>query len=238
MSLTESSLQDSAPANARFVAAPAELDRQPAWHSGARKVGKVRQSAIFDPVEPNLARARRGPQRNLKILSRVALFGYTVAVLLLTMHPQLDRTQVPRISAAVLRILNEHGIPLIFMQLEALANVAMFVPLGLLAVVVLGVRGDGWLRIPLTLAWLLAVMYGVAFSVGIEAVQMFMPGRFADPRDIIHNGLGAVIGASLMIVWLIPSRVRTLWQARQRRKMRRRPRAYWQRFERACSANA
>ena len=66
---------------------------------------------------------------------------------------------------------------------ESSANVAMFVPIGLLFLLLLGAR-----------YWWLAVLIGVALTCAIEFTQLFLPGRYSDPRDILMNSLGALVG--------------------------------------------
>lgn len=87
--------------------------------------------------------------------------------------------------------------------LEFWANVAMFVPVGLFFVLLLG-RGRWWL----------AIVLGVLLTVGIEFVQLFLPDRVSDPRDILANSVGAFVGviAALIVTW--PAAVR---RARARR---------------------
>lgn len=75
-------------------------------------------------------------------------------------------------------------------RLEVLANVAMFVPLAMLLVFVLGAR-----------RWWIALGLCLAATVGIEAVQhLFLPGRVASVKDIVANGVGALLGVALAAV--------------------------------------
>jgi glycopeptide antibiotics resistance protein len=76
-----------------------------------------------------------------------------------------------------------------FSRLEFLANVAMFVPVGLFFVLLLG-RSRWWL----------AILLGVAMTAGIELAQKWIAGRVSDPRDVVANSLGAVIGTLLALV--------------------------------------
>lgn len=87
--------------------------------------------------------------------------------------------------------------------LEFWANVAMFVPVGLFFVLLLGRR-----------RWWLAIVLGVALTCVIEFVQMFLPDRVSDPRDIVANSVGALVGVlvALLVTW--PAAVR---RARERR---------------------
>lgn len=88
-----------------------------------------------------------------------------------------------------------------FDRVEFGANVAMFVPLGIFAVLWFGVRG-----------WWTAPLLGFLASGAIELIQAtFLDSRVADPRDLVANTLGAVIGMLLMLLLaflLSPSRPR------------------------------
>ncbi len=87
--------------------------------------------------------------------------------------------------------------------LEFWANVAMFVPVGLFFLLLLGRR-----------RWWLAIALGVLLTLGIEFVQQYLPDRVSDPRDILANAVGAFAGvmAALIVTW--PAAVR---RARERR---------------------
>lgn len=70
-------------------------------------------------------------------------------------------------------------------QTEALANVALFVPAGFLLAVVLGRP-------------LVAAALTVLASACIElAQQQFLPSRVPTLADVVHNGLGGLVGAVL-----------------------------------------
>lgn len=90
-----------------------------------------------------------------------------------------------------------------FNLVEFAANIAMFVPLGVIVVLWFGVRG-----------WWVAPLVGVAASVAIELLQSaFLSGtRVADPRDVLANTTGAIVGMLLMLLLaflLSPPRRRT-----------------------------
>lgn len=77
-----------------------------------------------------------------------------------------------------------------FERVEFAANVAMFVPLGIFAVLWFGVR-----------RWWTAPVLGLALSGVIEVLQaLFLDTRVPDVRDIVANTLGAVIGMLLMLL--------------------------------------
>lgn len=74
-------------------------------------------------------------------------------------------------------------------RLEVLANVAMFVPLAVLLVFLLGAR-----------RWWIALGLCMAATVGIELVQhVFLPGRVASAKDVVANTAGAVIGVLIAV---------------------------------------
>lgn len=70
-------------------------------------------------------------------------------------------------------------------ETEVLANVALFVPVGFLLVLVLGRLWP-------------AVLVGVLGSMSIEVFQAaYLPLRVGTSADVLHNGYGVVIGALL-----------------------------------------
>lgn len=78
---------------------------------------------------------------------------------------------------------------------EFVANILLFVPLGLL------------LRLALPrLGWIGAVVLGGTVSVAIEVLQVWTP-RISDPRDVVANSVGALIGALLGAFAVAVSRV-------------------------------
>lgn len=87
--------------------------------------------------------------------------------------------------------------------LEFWANVAMFVPIGLFFLLLFGRR-----------RWWLAIVLGMLLTLGIELVQQYLPDRVSDPRDILANSVGVLIGVMVAMVVTWPAAVR---RARQRR---------------------
>ena len=70
------------------------------------------------------------------------------------------------------------------------ANVAMFVPLGVIAVLWFGVRG-----------WWTAPLIGAGLSLAIETIQaVALDTRVPDVRDLVANTGGAIIGMLLMLL--------------------------------------
>lgn len=104
----------------------------------------------------------------------------------------------------LLRRLQGHGLPgwVDYEAVEALANVLLFIPLGLLAAALLPVR-----------RWWLAVLLCAALTAGVEGFQdLFLPGRQGDARDVLLNSCGAFLGAAAVAT------VRRLAAARRRRR--------------------
>lgn len=90
----------------------------------------------------------------------------------------------------VLEFLWDHGMPrwFTFMTAEFCANIALFVPFGMVAY---------WWKPSIVRD----TMLGFAASCLIEAAQgAFVGGRVADPRDIASNTIGALVGSVIAAV--------------------------------------
>ncbi|HLT68510.1 MAG TPA: VanZ family protein [Microbacterium sp.] len=119
-------------------------------------------------------------------LATVLFIIYLAFVMWVTMSPSLDGIGVDTVADRVLRVLYRLGMPESFgyMELEFVANIGMFIPLGFL----LGLALPGW-------GWWLALILLPAYSAGIEWVQgEYLGDRVSDVRDIVSNSLGAWIG--------------------------------------------
>lgn len=91
---------------------------------------------------------------------------------------------------------------------EFAANVAMFVPVGVLFAVLAGPRRWAW-----------ALAGAGAVSLAIELVQIPIADRISDPRDLLANTGGAAIGVAIAgIGWL----ARAIWSAATRSSRRAR----------------
>jgi hypothetical protein len=71
---------------------------------------------------------------------------------------------------------------------EMAFNVAMFVPVGLMAALLIPRR-----------RWPLALLAGVAFTTVIELVQVPELDRISDPRDLVMNTSGAMLGVLIVL---------------------------------------
>ena len=115
----------------------------------------------------------------------LAALGYLVVVGAVTLGPAPWRTRAPVEGYDVLSLSTwlSAGTWSTGRPQEFLANILMFVPLGML--VRLGVP---------RLTWVFAALVGAAVSVAIEVLQVGSV-RVSDPRDLVANTLGAVVGA-------------------------------------------
>jgi len=84
-------------------------------------------------------------------------------------------------------------------RLEFLANVGMFVPIGMFFLLLFGRR-----------LFLVATLAGVALTCAIEFTQLFLPDRVSDLRDIVANSVGALVGVvlTLVLTWGTARRIR------------------------------
>ena len=86
---------------------------------------------------------------------------------------------------------------------ELLANVALFVPVGLFLLLLVGTR-----------FWWVAAGLAFVLTSAIETAQRSIPGRVPDERDIFANTVGALIGIAVGVVLTLPA---TLRRHRRRR---------------------
>ena len=73
-----------------------------------------------------------------------------------------------------------------------IANVLLFVPWGFLAFITFYTVDRPTLQ-----TYVLTILLGFSFTLGIEAWQYFLPSRVADVNDVIWNTSGTILGALL-----------------------------------------
>lgn len=73
-----------------------------------------------------------------------------------------------------------------------IANVLLFVPWGFLTFITFYT-----LERPTLQTYVLTILLGFSFTLGIEAWQYFLPSRVADVNDVIWNTCGTIAGALL-----------------------------------------
>lgn len=134
------------------------------------------------------------------VWARVLLAVYLVLLGLVVLLPG-DGHAANGVLMSMARVAATWGVPyeLAFNMIEFGANVALFVPLGLLLPLAVGaVRA----RI-----FVFTVIFGFVLSLVIEFVQQFIPGRVSDARDLVSNTIGAAIGAAIVTkaIWRAPA---------------------------------
>ncbi|MDZ5663466.1 VanZ family protein [Nocardioides sp. S-58] len=92
-------------------------------------------------------------------------------------------------------------------RVEFLANIGLFVPLGVFLLLLVGSR-----------LWWVALAAGIVLTSMIENVQRQIPGRVSDPRDVAANSIGMFLGILLALVLTLPA---TLRRRRQREREQR-----------------
>lgn len=136
---------------------------------------------------------------------------YLAFVAWLTLTPQAYASAHISIIFRVLDALHRHGYLLSVddNRLEFLANIALFLPVGMFLLLLFGTR-----------LWWLALTAAFALTAFIETAQRSIPGRVSDEHDLLANGLGAVIGVLIAVVLTLPAELR-----RRRRRRGRHARA-------------
>lgn len=132
------------------------------------------------------------PARSGAMAARAALVGYLLFVGFTVWLPASVSAKVTGLVGLVASWVADAGIASYTrsaMVLEVLANVALFVPVGLLLAFAL----------PRLRTWQVVLMGGL-MSVVIETVQGLMPSRFPTLSDVIANTTGTLIGALAALV--------------------------------------
>lgn len=144
--------------------------------------------------------ASAAPARVGVVSARVALVGYLLFVGFTVWLPASVSSKVTGLVGVVARWVSDAGIASYHSSavvLEFLANVALFVPIGLLL-------PFAWSRLRL---WQV-VLIGALMSGLIESVQGLMPSRFPTISDVIANSLGTLVGGVIAVIvgLIVPGR--------------------------------
>jgi glycopeptide antibiotics resistance protein len=131
--------------------------------------------------------------------------GYLAFVAWLTLTPQPIGANDEQLILRALDALHRRGYAesIDYARLEFLANIALFVPIGMFLLLLLG-AGQWWL----------AGIGSFALTVAIETAQRQIPGRVSDDRDLLANTVGGLIGIAVALVLTAPA---TLRRRRRRR---------------------
>jgi glycopeptide antibiotics resistance protein len=143
--------------------------------------------------------------RRHPLLSAVTL-AYLGFVAWMTLMPQPDFTPKYGIVMRVLEFLWTHDATswISFDDVEFVANIAMFVPVGVFFLLLFGRR-----------RWWLAMLIPFLMTVSIETAQIWIPGRVSDIRDVISNTSGGIVGVLVGLVVTAPRARRDRIEARR-----------------------
>ncbi len=135
---------------------------------------------------------RRGSALSTRWVARVILAPYLVALALIVFLPAREAGRVTGIVGWAADVVAMWGVPrepaaIVF---EFLANVALFVPFGLL----LSMAAPRWSP------WAVIAL-GCLASIVIELVQLGIPSRFATISDVIANTAGTAVGCGAVLWW-------------------------------------
>ncbi|AZI57360.1 VanZ family protein [Nakamurella antarctica] len=149
-------------------------------------------------ARPNSATRELGPAKGTSIVKAA---GYRVrwllmvvaviAVLCIVLSPNRPAAGAQSHLRAWLDTANKGWLPpfITFELVEFLANVVMFVPIGVLGILV---GGRGW---P-------ALISGTMFSVLLELFQaLLLPGRVGSVVDVAANTMGVLCGVCVVALW-------------------------------------
>ncbi len=165
-----------------------------------------------DPVEA-AARADSRAQRWLAYGARVALLLVLLFAVVLTLTPDAPMRGLSEFHQSLARLVSRITLgqtDVSVEEAEALANVLLFVPIGLLL----------RLALPRALSTLLLAV-ATAGSLGIEVVQyLLLPDRTPSLVDVLTNGGGTAIG---LVVGVDVQRLVRWWSRRRRRGRAPRP---------------
>jgi glycopeptide antibiotics resistance protein len=130
----------------------------------------------------------------------VMLMVVTIAIVILTLwmsgksYSKIDPVPFEDIRHLAQR-LEHRQIPtqiLAVIIVPIVANILLFVPWGFLLFVALHTEERPTVQI-----YVLTVLLGLTFTLGIEAYQYFLPSRVADINDVIYNTSGTLLGAMI-----------------------------------------
>lgn len=130
----------------------------------------------------------------LTVLARVLLVPYTVALALIVWLPATAASKVTGVVFRIARFVSAHtdiSLTTSYAVFEFLANIALFVPLGLLLVAAFP-RANAWV----------VLLIGYSASATIELVQTLLPSRYPTLSDVIANALGTAIGCLIARVFV------------------------------------
>jgi VanZ family protein len=140
--------------------------------------------------------------------------GYLIFVAWLTLTPEPIGPDQQQLIVRLLDALHRRGYAesMDYERLEFLANIALFVPIGMFLLLLFGAGG-----------WWVAGIGSFAMTAFIETMQHQIPGRVPDDRDLVANTIGALIGIVIALILTLPATLRR----RERKRYERQRAASW-----------
>jgi VanZ family protein len=134
----------------------------------------------------------RTPPR-LRGIAALLAFAYAMLLALIAFWPTPVDRPVEGTIRQVVEWFQAHDLQfLTYSFIEPLANVALFVPVGLLLVLLLGAS-----------RWWVSIFVGAGMSIVIELGQYyFLSARFATVNDVLANTAGTIAGTALGLIVL------------------------------------
>lgn len=131
------------------------------------------------------------PRRSTRVWALALGMPFLIGLAALTLTPARVEESMPNALDLVLTTAHRLGWEwLDFTRLEILANVLVFVPIGILAFILLPRR-----------VWFLALLVGPLLSAMIETAQrVALPHRAATVNDVVANSTGAILGVVIAVV--------------------------------------
>lgn len=131
------------------------------------------------------------PRVSTRVWAIILGIPFLAGLAALTLTPSRVEQSMPNFLDLILSTAHRLGwTSLDFAGLEVIANILVFLPIGVLAFVLLPRR-----------FWLLAILIGPLLSLAIETAQrVALPHRIATLNDVIANSAGALLGVVLALL--------------------------------------
>ncbi|MDF2562699.1 MAG: hypothetical protein K0R99_4145 [Microbacterium sp.] len=131
------------------------------------------------------------PRRFTRVWALALGIPFLLGLAALTLTPSRVEQAMPNLLDLVLHAAHRLGWEsLDFTRLEIIANILVFVPVGILAFLLLPRR-----------IWPLALLVGPLLSLGIETAQrVALPHRAATVTDVVANSTGALVGVVFAVL--------------------------------------
>ncbi|MGO4488280.1 VanZ family protein [Microbacterium sp. 2RAF4] len=130
------------------------------------------------------------PRRFTRVWALALSVPFLIGLAALTLTPSKVEDSMPNLLDVILTTTHRLGWEwLDFTRLEIIANVLVFVPVGILAFLLLPRR-----------VWFLALLVGPLLSAMIETAQrVALPHRAATVNDVVANSTGAILGVVVAV---------------------------------------